>query len=575
MPSDALVHVTLGCESEVGSNAYFNLQYTYNSDIDEDGITNTLDANPTVSDSMTTFTESDYVLSILGSGRVASLESKALFDATSVDMTFPEAEEVAKTLYQKLKDEFDFIMVVSNQPNPLGEYFGTFYQAKSTVQGVGQDLFDTTSDYGSSGKLQGVIHLPFLRGLSTGPSLHELMHNWGNSMRSIPSTVAAHWGTSNIGGQLGGWRPGSLVSLGNNEYQATGTNGELGSWGTFANGGNSVPFSNFELYLMGLIAAEDVGHDIKIANGYAAIASRPGVFSATSIDTVTMQNVVEIDGARVPNNLQAQTSFRTLYVILTDRALTLSEWAEADEEVYNFALQGDDGTGGFNFWEATGGRASMQFDNLKLAVKPADQQTNVSTPNTPAFPSLVQGADSETSVHMSWASVEGASSYQIYRCFDSLQTSCGDPIASVSELSYMDSAGASGLWYVYRLKACNTAGCSGLSAGLNAIRGSFADPSFSESNLTLPVLEVNSAGVSSYYSVVLQLTSSGENNDFTLTSGIQIGEPGVLGLPAFSASTGVLNVPELTVGGVRYSVQLQLIQTSPQVVFRAVSATVL
>lgn len=574
IPSDTQVHVDLICETAVGSDSYIGSSYTYNSDIDADGISNTLDANPTVNDQMTTFTESEYILNILGSGRVASIESKALFDATSVDMNYDEATNIAKILYQKMKDEFDFIMLVSNQPGVQGDYFGLFWGSKFSVQGLGPLPSDETGAFGSGGKLSGVIHFPFITGLSSGPSLHEIMHNWGNYTQSIPSNTPGHWGASNVGGQLGGWKPGSLVSLGNNEYQAAGIDGVVGNWGGFANGGNSVPYSNFELYLMGLISAEEVGHDIKIANGTAAVASKPGVFSATNIDTVTMQNVIEIDGPRVPNNRQSQNSFRTLFVILTDRALTLSEWMQADEEVYNFALQGDNGSSTFNFWEATGGRASMQFDNLQLAIKPTDQQTNVSVPDAPTPPSLTPGVDSETTVQMNWASIEGVTSYQVFRCFDTATTSCGEPIASVSEPSFVDSEGAAGSWYFYRLKACNNAGCGGLSDALVALRGILAAPSFGNSRLNLPMLSVDSAGISTYYAAVLELSSSGVNNDFTIMSVTQVGEPGFSGQPSFDASTGMLNVPELTVGGVRYSVQLQLIQSSPQVVFRVVSATV-
>ena len=665
MPSDKLVYVLLGCESAPGSDSYFNLSFTYNSDFDDDGISNALDANPSVKDAMTTFTESNYVLNILGSGRVASLESKALFDATSVDMNTQEGAEITKILYQKMKDEFDFIILVSNQPDAKGDYAGIFQDTKNTVKGIGELEFDIASSYGSSGKLTGVMHLPFITGLLSGPSLHEIMHNWGSYLVSIPSVQVAHWGASNIGGQLGGWKPGSLVSLGNNEYQAASPiDGVIGDWGTFANGGNSLAFGNFELYLMGLISAEDIGHDIKIAKDFAWVNSKPGVFTASSIDTITIEKVIEIDGTRDPNHLRSQNSFRALYVILTDKALTTSEWTQADEAVYNFALQEDNKSPLFNFWEATGGRASMQFDSLQQAIKPVDQQTNVSVPNTPAFPNLetsaegvtidwlaVEGAtfyelyrcttdstvncgsaiaslnmlnfldtsppdnidlfyrvkacnpggcspygpavsvsffkpavavpalsqatDRLTNVELNWTAIEGTTSYEVYRCFTDDPASCGDRIASVSGLTFIDNGGAAGIWYVYRLKACNATDCGEFSAGLSGIRGSYDAPSFSGTKLNLPVLAVNSADSTIYYAVDLELSVTGANYDFTLTSAMRLGEPGFAGLPAFDSSSSVLTIPELTVEGVRYSVQMELIESSPKVVFRILSATVL
>ena len=39
-------------------------------------------------------------------------------------------------------------------------------------------------------------------------------------------------------------------------------------------------------------------------------------------------------------------------------------WASYDQDVYEFALNADDGTGSYNFWEATGGLATIQMDGL-------------------------------------------------------------------------------------------------------------------------------------------------------------------------------------------------------------------
>lgn len=66
-------------------------------------------------------------------------------------------------------------------------------------------------------------------------------------------------------------------------------------------------------------------------------------------------------------------------------------------------------------------------------------------------------------VAVSWSDVENESTYEIYRCADSSEGSCGLALATlVQDLSiYADTgAGADGTLHYYRVKACNSSGCS-------------------------------------------------------------------------------------------------------------------
>lgn len=371
LPASSPIFVLLWCETAEGSNQYFVRDFNYNRDMDQDGIYNEIDDFPGVSAPKVTLTGSDFALTINGSGRVASLESPTLFDSTFDDMSFTEVWSITKRVYELLSDNFDFIIIASNQTSvPSGTYSGQFYNAKNTIGGIGKNIFDRTSLFGSLGRLQGAIHLTSTNGLSNGPSLHELAHNWGNSMVSVPSLVDSHWGYSNIGGQLGGWQPDSLEKLGDEHYQARNPRtGNFGFWSGFANGGNALPFSPFELYTMGLIGPDEVGHDIKIANGFSWIESSPGTFTAADISTVTMSEVIATDGPRTPDPSNSQKSFRALYLILTKSPLTIVEWGLFDEDVYRFSLAGDEGSGLYNFWEATGGRASLAMGDLQSSIR--------------------------------------------------------------------------------------------------------------------------------------------------------------------------------------------------------------
>ena len=104
---------------------------------------------------------------------------------------------------------------------------------------------------GPAGKLQGVIHFPYLYGL-TGVALASMKLLIIGEMTLIEDgrleVIGAY---SNIGGQLGGWQPNSLVTLDDGTYQAKGplaTEPRRLVGLSIANGGNSVPYGNLELY---------------------------------------------------------------------------------------------------------------------------------------------------------------------------------------------------------------------------------------------------------------------------------------------------------------------------------------
>jgi hypothetical protein len=369
-----IIYVRLGEETGVNTNSYRLYDYTYNGDLDDDGILDGIDPNPGTANPKIVRGGTDHTFTLLGSGRVASLESPSLFNATNASMTSAQMRQITNIVYTYLNDDFDFIFVASNQASaPAGAgYFGIHFGVRNDISGLGKPLYTNAAGYGSAGRLQSAIHLIDKTNLRGGPSLHEMAHRWANSMASVPTTVGGHWGYSSVGGQLGGWKPGSLESLGGGEYRAQNPRtGTFGSFGSFANGGNGLPFSEFELYVMGLIPPAEVQNHIVIANGFQWTNSSEGRFSATSLTTRTMAQVIATDGARVPDHTTSQRDFRVLYLMLSAGPLTTEDWRTADKDVHDFALEGSDGSSSYNFWEATGGRASVTMDGLSGSLKSA------------------------------------------------------------------------------------------------------------------------------------------------------------------------------------------------------------
>ncbi|NER17317.1 hypothetical protein [Spongiivirga citrea] len=276
-------------------------------------------------------------------------------------------QDITKKVYEYFDDDFDFIIILSNEADqPPGLYFGRHTPAKLDVQGLGGNTYNNTQAFGSTATLKGVLHMPRTRYIRNGPFLHEIVHYWANK-NFIPTTVGGHWGFSSAGGQLGGFS--TLTSLGNNTYQASmsGSN----NFGTFANGGNSVPYGNVELYLMGLITTDEL-EDLQVAENPER-TTNAGEFTATAITTYTAEDLITTHGERIPNSQDSQKDFNGLVVVISKAVLTDDEITSLNDDLENFtrAAAPDANTWGnsSNFWRATGGRASFNVTVVDGNIK--------------------------------------------------------------------------------------------------------------------------------------------------------------------------------------------------------------
>ena len=339
-------------------------------DSDMDGIDDEIDSDTNYASPIMLVTDqADYSISILGSGRVVNFVSPSRFEKviTKPPMYYKDKHSLTNILYSYFFDEFDFMGYALNldEPPKGAPYTAFFSDVGNSVKGNNARIFDDSNTWGSDGKLTGFIEFLQRDGIAHS-GLHEIAHDWGNRS-ALPSSdcasCAPHWGYRNIGGQLGGWLPGSLENMGDDMYRARSPlTGEFGLW--FPTGNRYINYSNFELYLMGLIDVASIGHDIKTAEGFEWIDIAAGIFKASEITTMSMQQFVAAHGERVPNYLNSQKSFRGMYIVLSDRPLTLEEWRLADRAVYDMQLPSDNGNKYDNFWEATQGKATISFDQL-------------------------------------------------------------------------------------------------------------------------------------------------------------------------------------------------------------------
>ena len=288
-------------------------------------------------------------------------------------------QALVKDIYQKFDDKFDFIFLILNettQPSNL-TYAGQLIGTANSVTGLGPYINIVNFDglYGSAGRLKSVMALTQKDFLLYGPSLHELMHNWGNYLipskgwnGSVEYSAVPHWGYmgGNTKGQLGGFQQGTLqTNVGGilNKYS-------VGYFGWNANGGNSVPYIDLELYLMGMIPITSVANfDVFSGISQAALAGSNIEFTASTRITYDNSKILADAGSpRNPSSVNSQKNFRLLVVVLTPTPLTGSQWASFDDQAEKFGRTSSFDPLIYNFWSATRGIGTMQTGNLSDAI---------------------------------------------------------------------------------------------------------------------------------------------------------------------------------------------------------------
>ena len=318
---------------------------------------------------------SDHLITTPSGNKVSSLlmSSSEYNDWKSNDQ-FSEAsyrEAIVKDIYKEFSDKYDFIFLVLNEEEiPEGiNYYGKNIGVSNNITGIGGGTYDYTSDYGSSGKLKSVMQLSSLGFLQNGPALHELMHNWanyalptenvetGNDVSSY--SYSGHWGFTggSTRGQLGGFNQSTLEDLGNNEYS-------VDPFGAFANGGNSVPYNELELYLMGMTPVNSVNQFDLFSDITSFVPSQSKYnFTANSKVTYGPNELESLLGVRSPSSLESQKEFDLLVIVLTDNPLTDSQWKTINDAADWFSFKGNDEYSSYNFWEATNGIGSINIGN--------------------------------------------------------------------------------------------------------------------------------------------------------------------------------------------------------------------
>ena len=365
-------------------------------DSDDDGISDSLDNNPTKKAEYKIIKKSEDSIVFSRNNRVVNVISSSWFDELTSTDGYPSTSGLGKLIYEVFEDQFDILMLT---PNSLGNGMNFAIRFKSDSTGLGKSSNTLSSQWGSEQRLMGSLYYQNPLQIAIGPGLHEIAHIWATPDMFLYEERSGHSGNSNLGGILGGWKPNTLKYLEDGNYQIETVNNSIAPKGWAA---NFLPYGNFELYLMGLFSQEEVGHDLVQANDFQWIDRLEGTFSASSMTTTTMEQFIEQNGPRTPNYLDSQKHFKALFVVVSEEPLTLDEWNLYNNKLAEFETKEDDGFNHrYNFWEATYGRASISFNqgdhllasSLSGKYELTNTDKNILSYSTASFSVKILGGD--------------------------------------------------------------------------------------------------------------------------------------------------------------------------------------
>jgi hypothetical protein len=261
----------------------------------------------------------------------------------------------AQKFYSIYKDNFDFLNFVLIPGKRDGTYHG---KIKNDISGIGLSIFNSSSFYGSSGRLKGYNVFPLSSYFDTADRFfsYETAHQWINFLQNTPlASGMPDWPKGDIAINVMG--PGA-----GQRYPYTFTsNGQGGYVVGPANSNNQTLFNSMELYLMGLVPPSAVGTFFVLNNQNQSI-SQGQTLQPSEITLVSVNDVVGAAGARNPDNTTSQKAFRVATIILSEDmldgyAMSLYDWfARRAEGRQQLACNGYTCN---PFYLATGGRGRM------------------------------------------------------------------------------------------------------------------------------------------------------------------------------------------------------------------------
>lgn len=262
-------------------------------------------------------------------GNIAVMEVAGNYDAELPDGSVNSAPRqiLAREFYRTHRDDYDFVVIFSNFDfaMPEAEVAGFYTGVRNDVRGIGLESFDHSADFGSSSHLQGIIDMGNLEKNVSDPLdprfeqtiatlNHELLHRWGAHLKfRDPSSGIVS--SALLGRDNSHWSY-LLDTQGSLHY---GSRWRDNDNGTFTALEAQTYFSPLDLYLMGMIGKEQVPPLLLIENPSLESDKLPEIGAIISgiARTVTIDEIIAVEGERLPLPAQAQKQFKIAFIYAT------------------------------------------------------------------------------------------------------------------------------------------------------------------------------------------------------------------------------------------------------------------
>lgn len=273
---------------------------------------------------------------------------------------------VARAFFRELADEYDHLIVFLDFPQSLGGAFAFEAPVKNEIRGIGQPVFDFTSQVGSRGRLRSFVQMgtlsrypddPDTEFLGTNSTLDVLGQETGHRWLSFLRFVDGNGAVSNalLGRDESHWSfcHNSLASdMEGNEWREDGGN-------RFTSTAATDRFSPLDQYAMGLIGADEVPpfHIVGDCSNPSAAPAVGAVIQGPRID-VTIDQVIAAEGPRVPDFRKAPHTFDMAFILVSEGGRFPSEASIAKVDRIRAA------------WEAYFAAATDGNGGVRTALKP-------------------------------------------------------------------------------------------------------------------------------------------------------------------------------------------------------------
>lgn len=302
----------------------------------------------------------------------ASAKVNAVLSKQHVSGRDMDFNRVVELFYETHEDVYDFIYFYA--PDDGGSTWGLHeHVAVRNAQTIGLVNGGRPELAAKFPRLQSVMLMKLPGDDGGGPTLHELGHYWGARLGVWPELgfpSDSHWGETGVGGQLGGFKtdqlrcrepqeavPPACVRDADGRFDVV-----IPPFGENANGGDGLPYAPLELYLMGLIPAEEVPpvailRDAKRLNPGSSMAHR--LYSVSDVHNFTVSEIAERSGGPPPPRIDAERELRIAFVYVTPEHDPVG-LARVARQSRNFS--GVEWIGPYSWCMATGGRSTVRTD---------------------------------------------------------------------------------------------------------------------------------------------------------------------------------------------------------------------